>query len=102
MADCSHLDHVQLTELPEQSDGCEDCLAAGTPWLHLRICVECGHVGCCDDSPEQHATNHWKQTGHPIIRSLEPGETWSWCFEDETGVRLPITGETTIPPAPLG
>lgn len=100
---CTHLDHVLVTELPESVDGCADCLAAGTPWLHLRICLECGHVGCCDSSPMQHATAHAAATGHPIIRSLEPGERWSWCFPDELAMVLPdIHGETRIPPSPLG
>ncbi len=103
MAACSHLDHVRLTELPESVPGCEDCLAAGEPWLHLRICLECGHVGCCDDSPNHHASAHADATGHPLIRSLEPREQWSWCFIDEIGLVLPeVTGSTRIPPSPLG
>jgi uncharacterized UBP type Zn finger protein len=103
MADCSHLDQVTIDELPESVDGCEDCLASGDPWLHLRICLTCGHVGCCDDSPNRHATAHATETGHPIIRSLQPGEEWSWCYRDELVMRLPdVTGETRIPPSPLG
>lgn len=99
---CSHLDHVKLTELPESVDGCEDCLDRGDPWLHLRICLECGHVGCCDDSPNRHATAHATSTGHPIIRSLEPREHWAWCFLDEVGLLLPqVKGATRIPPSPL-
>ena len=74
MAACTHLDHVHVTELPESVDGCEDCLAIGSPWLHLRICLECGKVGCCDDSPNRHATKHGLACEHPLIRSLEPGE----------------------------
>ena len=102
MPRCTHLDHVLLTSLPESVDGCEDCLASGGKWLHLRLCLECGHVGCCDDSPNKHATAHSGSTGHPIIRSIEPGETWSWCFVDEAGLRLEgIAGETKIPPSPL-
>ncbi len=101
-ATCSHLDHVLVTELPEEIAGCEDCLAAGGVWLHLRICLECGHVGCCDDSPAKHATAHAGETGHPIIRSVEPGEDWSWCFEDQVGLRIPaVTGEPRIPPSPM-
>lgn len=102
---CTHLDHVKLETLPPSVAGCEDCLAMpeGGEWLHLRICVECGHVGCCDDSPNQHATAHNAASGHPIIRSIEPGETWSWCFVDEVGFRIPVpSGETQIPPSPLG
>jgi uncharacterized UBP type Zn finger protein len=103
MAGCTHLDHVKLTELPESVEGCEDCLATGDKWLHLRICLECGHVGCCDDSPNHHATAHARESGHPIIRSLQPGEEWAWCFEDEVALVLPnVRGETRIPPSPLG
>jgi uncharacterized UBP type Zn finger protein len=103
MATCTHLDHVKITELPEAVDGCEDCLATGDKWLHLRICLECGKVGCCDDSPNRHATAHAQDSGHPIIRSLEHGEVWSWCFEDELLMRIPeVRGQTQIPPSPLG
>jgi uncharacterized UBP type Zn finger protein len=101
---CRHrADHVKLTELPEQVDGCEECLAAGQPWLHLRICLECGHVGCCDDSPNRHATAHTNASQHPIIRSLEPGEEWAWCYIDRIGMLVPeVNGSTRIPPSPLG
>jgi uncharacterized UBP type Zn finger protein len=103
MAGCTHLDHVRVTELPESVDGCPECLASGDPWLHLRICLECGAVGCCDSSPNRHASAHAKATGHPLIRSLQPGEVWSWCFEDELMLRISgIEGETRIPPSPLG
>jgi uncharacterized UBP type Zn finger protein len=103
MPTCTHIDHVHVTELPEAVDGCADCLQTGEPWLHLRICLECGHVGCCDDSPNQHATAHARSSEHPIIRSLEPGEDWSWCYVDEVGMRIKgIEGETRIPPSPLG
>ncbi len=73
MADCTHLDHVQLLELPESVEGCEDCLAAGTEWFHLRICLECGHVGCCDSSPMRHASGHASASEHPIMRSIRAG-----------------------------
>lgn len=103
MAGCTHLDQVRITKLPEAVDGCEDCLASGGEWMHLRICLGCGKVGCCDDSPNRHATAHADQTGHPLIRSLEPGETWSWCFVDELALLIPsVQGETRIPPSPLG
>jgi uncharacterized UBP type Zn finger protein len=103
MSTCTHLDHVLITDLPAAVDGCEDCLATGDPWLHLRICLECGHVGCCDSSPNRHATAHAGATGHPVIRSLEPGEDWSWCYADEMLMRIAgITGRTLIPPSPLG
>jgi uncharacterized UBP type Zn finger protein len=103
MANCTHLDHVQITQLPEAVEGCEECLKTGDPWLHLRICLECGKVGCCDDSPNRHATAHSHGSGHPIIRSIEPGETWSWCYLDELAMRIPeVRGETRIPPSPMG
>ena len=99
---CTHLDHVVLTQLPQRSEGCEECLRVGSGWVHLRICLECGHVGCCDDSPNRHASAHRAETAHPIIRSLEPGERWSWCFEDEIVLTLPqVQGTTSIPPSPL-
>jgi hypothetical protein len=102
MASCTHLDTVTVTHLPEQVDGCEDCLREGTVWLHLRICLNCGHVGCCDDSPAKHASAHAAAGGHPLIRSLEPGEQWCWCFIDETGLLIPqVTGSTRIPPSPM-
>lgn len=102
MVGCAHLDHVNITKLPESVDGCEDCLAAGTKWLHLRICLECGQVGCCDDSPERHASAHSRSSGHPIIRSIEPGEDWSWCFVDEVAMLIgEVVGRTRIPPSPL-
>lgn len=103
MPGCTHLDHVLITELPESVDGCEDCLRTGDPWLHLRICLECGHVGCCDDSPNRHASAHAREAAHPIIRSIEPREDWSWCFQDELMMRIEeVRGEPRIPPSPLG
>ena len=102
MATCTHLDHIHITELPESVAGCEDCLASGGKWLHLRICLECGHIGCCDDSPNRHASAHAASAEHPIIRSLEPGEDWSWCFPDEVLMRIAaVRGETRIPPSPM-
>jgi Zn-finger in ubiquitin-hydrolases and other protein len=103
MPACTHLDHVHVTQLPESVDGCEDCLKIGGLWLHLRICLECGHVGCCDDSPNRHASAHAHTSEHPIIRSLEPREEWSWCFIDEVMMNIPeVKGQTRIPPSPLG
>ena len=103
MTTCSHLDHVHVTELPESVEGCEDCLAQGTHWFHLRICLECGHVGCCDSSPEKHASKHASADEHPIMRSIEPGEDWSWCVVDEVAMRIPqVRGQTRIPASPLG
>ena len=101
-AACTHLDAVAVGELPAEVPGCEDCLATGGRWLHLRICLTCGHVGCCDSSPNRHATAHHDATKHPLIRSLEPGEDWSWCYEDEVGLLIEgVTGQTRIPPSPL-
>jgi hypothetical protein len=100
---CTHLDSVKVTELPEEVAGCEDCLATGSKWRHLRICLECGHVGCCDDSPNRHATAHADATQHPIIRSLERGEDWSWCFVDRVAMQIrEVRGNTRIPASPLG
>jgi uncharacterized UBP type Zn finger protein len=102
MTSCTHLDHVRVTQLPELVDGCEECLATGGQWLHLRICLECGKVGCCDDSPNRHASAHAHSSGHPLIRSLEPGEVWSWCYVDEVAMVIDgVAGETRIPPSPL-
>jgi len=78
--------------VPPSGTGCEECEAAGGWWLHLRRCTQCGHIGCCENSPSQHATGHFKTTGHPVIRSFEPGENWFWSYpaEDfyETGPAL--------------
>ena len=78
---CAHLDQVRGVD--PRTTGCEECLKIGGRWVHLRMCRTCGHVGCCDSSPNRHATAHFRATGHPIVRSVEPGETWSWCYADE-------------------
>jgi hypothetical protein len=83
---CTHLDSIVMTELPSQIAGCEECLAAGGWWVHLRMCENCGHVGCCDSSPSRHASRHAREAGHPIARSAEPGEDWTWCYVDEVYV----------------
>ena len=83
-ARCAHTDRIQ-TVYPS-AQGCEECLAAGDAWVHLRICMECGHVGCCDASPGRHATAHFHATGHPVMRSIEPGERWGWCYVDEVAL----------------
>ncbi|HEY7438899.1 MAG TPA: UBP-type zinc finger domain-containing protein [Acidimicrobiia bacterium] len=95
MADtCTHLD--QILDVKPSSDGCEDCIAAGlSTWTHLRMCQECGHIGCCDQSPRKHATAHFHSSAHPIIRSFEPGEDWYWCYVDD--LFFEIEG---APPAP--
>jgi len=81
-SECAHLGSVADVQ-PSTTEGCEDCLREGTRWLHLRECLECGHIGCCDNSPRKHATAHYHGTQHPIIRSFEPGEDWAWCYPDE-------------------
>jgi uncharacterized UBP type Zn finger protein len=102
MATCTHLDQIKVMQLPESADGCEDCLREGGVWLHLRICLTCGHVGCCDNSPNRHATRHHHESAHPLIRSIEPGEDWSWCYPDELAMIIPeIRGHTRIPPSPM-
>jgi uncharacterized UBP type Zn finger protein len=78
---CPHL--AEIADVTPSADGCEDCLRIGGYWLHLRLCLTCGHVGCCDESPNRHASGHFGSTGHPMIRSFEPGETWLWCFVDQ-------------------
>jgi hypothetical protein len=85
---CTHLDSVKVRELPAEIAGCEDCLAIGSSWLHLRMCQTCGHIGCCDSSPNRHASKHAAASGHPIVRSAEPGENWSWCYVDEVAFFL--------------
>jgi monovalent cation/hydrogen antiporter len=77
---CVHLASTDADPDPRDPRGCEECLRDGTDWVHLRLCLECGHVGCCDSSPQRHASRHYAETGHPVIRSFEPGETWRWCF----------------------
>ncbi len=82
MADtCTHLDLIQ--EVTPSANGCEECLKMGARWVHLRECQICGHVGCCDSSVNKHATKHFHDTGHPIIKSIEPGEYWYWCYIDQ-------------------
>lgn len=75
--------HTDVTAAAPRSDGCDDCRALGDDWVQLRVCLECGYVGCCDDSPNRHATAHNHETGHPAIGSLEPGESWRYCYEDQ-------------------
>jgi uncharacterized UBP type Zn finger protein len=82
MAECTHLDQIRPVK-PKTPQGCEECLKMGDTWVHLRLCLECGHVGCCDSSKNKHATKHFHKTTHPIIKSFEPGEDWGWCYVDE-------------------
>ena len=85
-APCAHVEWIQAVE--PSADGCEDCLRIGGWWVHLRLCRTCGHVGCCDQSPNRHATKHFEAGGHPLIASLEPEEDWTWCFVDEVYLDL--------------
>jgi uncharacterized UBP type Zn finger protein len=78
---CTHLDSVKTDHA--NTRGCEECLKTGDRWVHLRLCRTCGHVGCCDDSKNRHATKHYHTTKHPIVTSIEPDESWSWCYPDE-------------------
>jgi uncharacterized UBP type Zn finger protein len=88
MATCSHLDQVEILSLPAEIAGCEECLKIGGTWLHLRMCQSCGQIGCCDSSPNRHATRHAREAEHPVLRSAEPGEDWSWCVIDEAAFVL--------------
>ena len=92
MTVCGHLDTIAAV-LPS-APGCEECLATGGTWVHLRMCQSCGHVGCCDSSPGRHTTAHFRLTGHPVVRSFEPGEDWFWCYVDE------VMFELALPPGP--
>jgi uncharacterized UBP type Zn finger protein len=78
---CAHID--QITNPEPKSRGCEECLKMGDAWVHLRLCETCGHVGCCDSSKNKHATKHFHRSRHPIIKSLEPGEDWTYCYMDD-------------------
>jgi uncharacterized UBP type Zn finger protein len=84
MTTCTHL--PTSDDAPPRTQGCEECLALGARWVHLRRCLRCGHVGCCDSSRHKHATGHFHATGHPVVKSFEPGEDWRWCYVD--GVML--------------
>jgi uncharacterized UBP type Zn finger protein len=91
---CTHLDTIDAAVAPRAA-GCEDCLVMGGAWVHLRLCVACGHVGCCDSSPNRHATAHYRGSGHPLIRSFEPGEEWFFCYPDDLMFEVP-----DAPPGP--
>jgi uncharacterized UBP type Zn finger protein len=88
MATCTHLNTIEHLEGRPPDAVCPECVAMGSGWVHLRRCTECGAVGCCDDSPNKHATAHYHASSHPVIRSLEPGETWLWCYVDEVAFML--------------
>jgi len=78
---CSHLGEMKITST--DTDFCEDCVKTGDTWVHLRLCLECGHVGCCDSSKNKHATKHFNKSKHPLMRSIEPDEYWVWCYVDQ-------------------
>jgi uncharacterized UBP type Zn finger protein len=100
MAVCSHLDTIEVTTLPDPIAGCEECLQMGSRWVHLRMCMTCGQIGCCDSSPNRHASRHAASVGHPIARSAEPGEEWSWCYVDEVAFVVAPGGEAPSGAAP--
>ena len=81
MPACAHLKEIHIAK--PRGTGCEECLKMGDTWVHLRACLSCGHVGCCDSSKNKHATKHFHATRHPIMKSIEPGEDWMWCYVDE-------------------
>jgi uncharacterized UBP type Zn finger protein len=87
-ATCTHLDTISLEVSPSSDVGCTECLKTGDRWMHLRMCLECGKVGCCDSSPNRHASRHAAEDNHPIVASFEPGEDWCWCFQDELAFEL--------------
>lgn len=82
---CTHLGSIKGVT-PRTPEGCEECLKSGDTWVHLRLCLECGHVGCCDSSKNKHATKHFGATNHPVMQSFQPGESWRWCYVDEMEV----------------
>jgi hypothetical protein len=84
--ECKHAGLVR--DVTPSALGCEECLKTGSPWVHLRLCRICGHVGCCDDSPNRHARQHWLATGHPVIEGYDPPEGWGWCYEDDIVLKL--------------
>ena len=83
MPKCKHLEVANDDVIPKTPDGCEECLASGDEWVYLRLCLTCGHVGCCDNSKNKHATKHFQKTKHPVIKSFQPGKNWSYCFIDK-------------------
>jgi len=107
---CSHLAVAARRDRPVEpsAHGCAACIASGSPWVHLRLCLTCGHVGCCDNSPNRHATKHFHSTQHPVIRSYEPGEDWGYCYPDDAFAEtiVALAGEAAAehyaPPSPQG
>jgi uncharacterized UBP type Zn finger protein len=82
MNECTHMDQIKDVK-PPRSRVCGECIKMGDTWVHLRLCMTCGHVGCCDSSKNKHATKHFHSAKHAIMKSIEPGENWGWCFIDE-------------------
>ena len=91
---CEHL--RTSDDAPPRTSGCEECLKLGDGWVHLRRCLHCGHVGCCDSSKNKHATRHFHETGHPVVQSFEPGETWKWCYVHVLGVDEGVSSTSNI------
>jgi uncharacterized UBP type Zn finger protein len=87
MKTCNHIERADVDMKPKTPKGCEECLKSGDSWVQLRLCLSCGHVGCCDSSKNKHATKHFKETSHPVMRSYESGADWKWCYVDELMVR---------------
>lgn len=89
MTGCEHIENAERkvpSEAEKEGAICPECVEAGTKWLHLRMCLECGQIGCCDSSPMQHASRHARKSNHPVITSMEPGERWRYCYLHEIGV----------------
>jgi len=86
MPKCVHV--KEINDVKPNTSGCEECLKMGDSWVHLRLCLTCGHVGCCDSSKNKHATKHFHHSHQPIMQSIEPGEDWMWCFIDKDEVTL--------------
>lgn len=84
---CKHVNQVDLGKKEGNTEGCEECEKIGDQWVHLRLCLTCGHVGCCDSSKNKHGTKHFQSTNHPIIKSYEPGESWKWCYIDQIYIK---------------
>ena len=95
---CTHA--ADILEVTPSARGCEECLKTGSRWVHLRLCRECGHVGCCDSSPNRHATKHFHATGHPVIEGYDPPEGWGWCYVDEVFLDLSDRATPQLGPIP--
>jgi hypothetical protein len=96
--ECTHENEIR--DVTPSARGCEECLKTGARWVHLRLCRTCGHVGCCDDSPNRHATKHFRATGHPIIEAYDPPDGWGWCYLDEAFLDLSDRATPQLGPIP--